>query len=294
MSIGNRNYIKMLFSVIIPTYKDGNSLFFVKCLESLSKQTLGVENYEVIICDNNEILGEYKNLGGNFKVIHEPSPGSYSARNAGLNIAKGKYIAFTDSDCYVSDDWLEKGREILDSGADRIAGNIILYNADGSEGSVFSRAYEKAFSFNQKGNAENGSSVTANLFARRELFDLVGYFNDELFSGGDFEWNKRATDKGLSIVYSSEVIAFHPIRDSFKKLILKRKRAMGGVYSQFSFKNMMRLLVPPLKTAMHIYRRDDLTFFEKIGAISVYYFLNVYSFYCILLFKYGLSTPPRS
>ena len=69
---------------------------------------------EVIIIDNGSTDGTYEFLQERVKEIETETfcllqcltPGSYAARNEGLRVASGDYVAFTDSDCLVSSDWL--------------------------------------------------------------------------------------------------------------------------------------------------------------------------------------------
>jgi glycosyltransferase involved in cell wall biosynthesis len=94
-------------SIIIPVYNAG--LFIEKCLRSCVEQDINPEEYEIIVINDGSndnthriislIMAEYSNL----VFIDKPNGGVSSARNAGLNIAKGEYVWFVDAD-----DWIEK------------------------------------------------------------------------------------------------------------------------------------------------------------------------------------------
>ena len=93
-----------LISVIVPVYN--SELFLSKCLSSIINNTYN--NLE-IICVNDgstdksyEILNEFANKDSRIHIINKINGGSARARNEGLNIAKGKYIAFIDSDDIIS------------------------------------------------------------------------------------------------------------------------------------------------------------------------------------------------
>ena len=97
------NNIKV--SVIIPVYNVEK--YLRECLESVINQTL--KDIE-IICINDgstdksyEILKEYAKLDHRIRILNQSNMGQSAARNRGLEIAKGKYVYFMDSD-----DWLEK------------------------------------------------------------------------------------------------------------------------------------------------------------------------------------------
>lgn len=93
-----------LISVIVPVYNVEN--YLRKCLESIINQTY--KNLEIILIDDGstdnsgKICDEYAAKDNRIKLIHKPNGGLSDARNAGLEIAKGEYIGFVDSD-----DWLE-------------------------------------------------------------------------------------------------------------------------------------------------------------------------------------------
>ena len=94
-----------LISIIIPVYKV--EPYLERCLDSVVGQTY--RNLEIILVDDGspdrsgEICDEYAAHDGRIIVIHQENQGVSAARNAGLDIAKGDYILFVDSD-----DWLEK------------------------------------------------------------------------------------------------------------------------------------------------------------------------------------------
>lgn len=93
-----------LISVIVPVYNVEKLL--PKCLDSILAQTH--ENLEIILVDDGTkdrgglICDEYAARDSRIKVIHKENGGLSSARNAGLDIARGEYIGFVDSD-----DWIE-------------------------------------------------------------------------------------------------------------------------------------------------------------------------------------------
>lgn len=93
-----------LVSVIVPIY--GVDDYLSKCVDSIINQTY--KNLEIILVDDGgkdkcpEICDEYAGKDGRIKVIHKKNGGLSDARNAGIDIAKGEYFVFIDSD-----DWVE-------------------------------------------------------------------------------------------------------------------------------------------------------------------------------------------
>ena len=110
--------IRPLISVIIPIYNMEN--YLGKCLDSVVGQTLS--NIEVICVNDGstdsslDIIKDYASKDKRITVVNKSNGGPSSARNAGLEVAKGDYISFIDSD-----DWIERNtyeivlKEIADS-----------------------------------------------------------------------------------------------------------------------------------------------------------------------------------
>lgn len=92
-------------SIIVPVYNVEK--YLRRCLDSIVAQTF--TDWECICVDDGspdgsgKILDEYAAKDKRFVIIHKENGGVSSARNAGLDIARGEYVTFCDSD-----DWIEK------------------------------------------------------------------------------------------------------------------------------------------------------------------------------------------
>src|SRR5262245_50422661 len=100
-------------SVIIPVYNDTERLR--TCLTALADQTYPRDRYEVIVVDNGSTIPPRSLVESfpGFVFAEESKPGSYAARNRGLQIARGDVLAFTDSDCIPDRHWLAAGEREL-------------------------------------------------------------------------------------------------------------------------------------------------------------------------------------
>ena len=98
-----------LISVIIPVYNVG--AFLQPCLDSLMAQTY--QNLEILLIDDGstdgsgELCDAYAQKDARFHAIHKENGGVSSARNLGLDMAQGEYIALIDADDYVLPDYFE-------------------------------------------------------------------------------------------------------------------------------------------------------------------------------------------
>lgn len=93
-----------LVSIIIPAYNIKD--YLVRCVDSVLSQTY--QNIEIILVDDGStddtprLCDIYSEKNTNIKVIHKSNGGLSDARNHGIDIAKGEYLMFVDSD-----DWIE-------------------------------------------------------------------------------------------------------------------------------------------------------------------------------------------
>ncbi|MBR2786193.1 MAG: glycosyltransferase [Clostridia bacterium] len=98
-----------LISVVVPIYNVEN--YLNKCVTSIINQSY--TNLEIILVDDGSSDGcpsmcdNFKSEDSRIIVIHKENGGLSDARNAGIDIAKGKYITFVDSDDYIEKDMIE-------------------------------------------------------------------------------------------------------------------------------------------------------------------------------------------
>lgn len=130
-----------MVSVIVPIYQV--EAYLPKCLDSILAQTF--TDYELILVNDGtkdksaDIMAAYAQRDARIHLIHKENGGLSSARNAGLAIAKGKYIAFVDSDDYIEPTMLEDTvRAAEEMGADQVLFNYRLVDAQGEHGPYLS------------------------------------------------------------------------------------------------------------------------------------------------------------
>lgn len=98
-----------LISVIVPCYNVEE--YLPRCVESVLNQTY--RNLEILLVDDGspdrcgEICDGYAAVDSRVKVIHKENGGLSDARNVALDVMKGEYVTFVDSDDYVAADYVE-------------------------------------------------------------------------------------------------------------------------------------------------------------------------------------------
>lgn len=116
-------------SVIVPVYKVEK--YLNKCVDSIINQTL--EDIEIILVDDGspdncgKICDDYAQKDNRIVVIHKTNGGLSDARNAGLEVARGEYIGFVDSDDYIAPEMISLLYGVCKKNSTDIAGCDLAY-----------------------------------------------------------------------------------------------------------------------------------------------------------------------
>ncbi|ANQ52082.1 glycosyltransferase [Flammeovirga yaeyamensis] len=213
-------------SVIIPTHNRQDLV--VELTESILHQDFDNSKYEVIIvcdgCVDNtvQILREkYEHLD-RWTIIEVQQAGPAKARNSGAELAKGKYLAFTDDDCVADPDWLTT----ISSTFDR-RGDVL-----GLEGLTYTDKKNVTPLTHQIENLSGNPALpTCNAAFRKDIFQELNGF-DESFpfahnEDADFAW--RLKERGTTL-FLKEMKIYHPPR---KEKLSKLKGRMRILESEF-------------------------------------------------------------
>ena len=182
--------MKPKVSVIVPIYNVEK--YVGKCIESIINQTL--KEIEIILVNDGStdksgiIAEEYEKLDKRIKVINQDNAGQGQARNVGINVSKGEYIGFIDSD-----DWIDVNMY------ECLYKSIIKNNAD--IGVCSRRGYD-----------ENGSIAHTKLVEDNEIFDIDKNIGDYVVKHLFYPHTVSACNK----LYKSDLIKKNNI--SFKSV----------------------------------------------------------------------------
>lgn len=235
-----------MFSVIIPVYKDKDRLLL--CLEGLKNQSFSKSDFEVIVVNNepgyNFQISEFESFGLNLIILNEEIPGSYAARNKGVNEAKSELIAFTDSDCIPDLDWLKNAWDYfikdLNEEIGIVTGIVPLFFKDNNR-LTNAEVYEKYTGFNFEAYVKEGTCGAGNWFSYRKTLLEFGGFNSTLKSNGDTELSSRISKK-YKIIFDPKIIVHHPARYKTKDIVYKYRRLIGGAYNRRFEKRKFKFL----------------------------------------------------
>lgn len=221
-------------TVIIPVWNGEQDLSH--CLRALEAQTLAREAFEVLVVDNgstDSTAAVARGFAG-VRVLDEPAPGSYNARNTGLAAAQGRYVAFTDADCRPTPDWLGEALSACRANSDAgvVGGRIDLFGE--TDRPSLAELYERTFAFRQDEVIASGRCTTANWISPRVVLEGLGGFDGALKSGGDYALSLRIAASGKAMIYEDRMVVLHPARATLAALAKKRRRTVGGRWTMFS------------------------------------------------------------
>ena len=213
-------------SVIVPAYNAEKDI--ANLIESVLDLDYPDELLEIIIVDNNsndrtkDIVKQYP-----VKLLEEKNiQSSYAARNLGIRNSKSEIIAFIDSDCIATPQWVKEGvKTLVSESVDLVGGQVeFIYSEHKTSAELYDSITNMQIESNIRGR---NVAKTANLFVKSSLFDKVGMFPDRVKSGGDVQWTANATGNGFYLVYAPNAIVKHPAR-SLKSLLKKQYRVGKG------------------------------------------------------------------
>lgn len=248
-------------SVIVPHYNDNERC--VKLVDEMLRQHENWPYFELIVVDNGSdvplSLPEHPAL----QLLLCSTPGSYAARNLGVQHAKGEILAFTDSDCMPDKSWLPTIKNFFAKEQNTnklLAGRVQMFPAQKGRENLY-EAYDCLLGLDQENFVKRGYAITANLVFLRKVYDTVGGFDSARLSGGDAAFVRAAVRLGSELVYVKEAVVHHPARNSFKAYDKKNRRTIGGQIRCGSLKSRMlftiRNLFPPVVEVVKVLRKES-------------------------------------
>lgn len=216
-----------LVSVIIPV-KD-RAVELQRCLDSLSSLNYPRENIEVIVVDDGSI-DNCVDIAKNWGAVVMPSGGKglgpSTARNVGAVAAKGEILAFIDSDCTASTQWLNQLIPAFgDSEVAAVGGQV-----EGLKNSSALDRYEATMSSlslgSRRRSAKNEKDTfylpSCNLLVRKTIFQKLRGFKQAMHVGEDVDLSYRLRDKGWRIAYLPEGAIHHEHRSNYTSFMARR------------------------------------------------------------------------
>lgn len=204
-------------SVITPAYNAAD--YITAALDSVFAQTFTA--YEVIVINDGspdtlkleQVLAPYLRR---IIYLQQENRGAAAARNAGLRIARGRFVAFLDAD----DFWLPAYLTSQINFSETSKADLVYADAELLGDSQFSgRTYMETAPSSGEVTAESllalrCNVITSGVVARRQPIIEVGMFDETIRRGHDFDLWLRLAKHGASITYQRKVLLKHRILES--------------------------------------------------------------------------------
>lgn len=298
---GQANSIKLenttAFSVVVPTFDREDSLArtITSILNMRTSELPGL--FELLIVDNNP-SSPIRNLVESFaqeagfpiRYIPEPRRGVSRARNTGVKMSNGDYVAFVDDDCTVHPDWLlNLMNAFITKECDIVQGKVLLEFEDLNLPEWVDDSDMANFALFDPGNdvTRPHTIMTGNAGIRKSVFEKYGFFDVRLGPGAagsaeDLEFFRRIENEGLHILYVPDVVVYHRIIKErlTKEALLDRYYKMGcgimvsGIDSGNTHVEIIRLvwkiLARSVKSFFYGLARSEIKKFKQMKKIALY------------------------
>ena len=244
-------------SIVIPVKDRAADLR--NCLTSLAQLDYPQDKLEVVVVDDgssDETPAVARELGAILLVSGAVGGGPALARNKGAAVASGEILAFIDSDCTASADWLS---DLLPAFFDEKLAAVGGWVDGMHHGSALDR-YEAVMSSLNLGRREMSGGAggdtfylpSCNLLMRKSAFAAAGGFRSELQVGEDVDLTWRLRDAGWKIQYMPSGTVYHAHRSSTWPF-MKRRFDYGtseGMLQQLHPVRGKKMLLPPMLTSI--------------------------------------------
>lgn len=220
------NIHKTKVSIVIPCRNEEK--YIGQCLDSMVKQSYGIENIEIFVVDGCSedntihIIKEFEKIYNSIRLINNPKRVAPYAMNLGVRAATGEIIIIFGAHAYMEKEYVEKCVENLKDESIVCVGGKIVNISENETADVISMAMASPFGV---GNALFRYSDTKQLVDtvafgayKKAIFEKIGLFDEEFVRNQDDELNFRVTKSGGLILLSPDIISHYYTRGSFSKL----------------------------------------------------------------------------
>lgn len=228
-------------SIVVPTYN--RAAWLAEALESLIRQeTHDRFSFEIVVVDNGStdqtasvVQQVARESQRPIHYFYEPRPGDAVARNAGVRVATGQWIAFFDDDQIADPQWLYELYDVAcKRGAHVVGGPVHLLLTEEQYrwcGPLLRRLFRETRLYKRvQPYGPKHLPGTGNALVKRQVFDAVGMFREDFREGGsDIEFFDRARRQGYSVWYTPAAIIRHRVPpERFSPEYLRWEALSGG------------------------------------------------------------------
>jgi GT2 family glycosyltransferase len=192
--------VKIDVTIAIAVHK--SEKYISTCIGSLLAQT--IKDFEILIIEDppfdrtKRIIDSFEDQRIRY-LRNQRKLGISGSRNECVRWARGKYIFFTDSDCVVSEDWVEEGLKCF-----------LRPECFGVEGKTYyvSEGYKPTYSDRVIENQYGGQFMTCNIAYKKDIIEEIGGFDERYTYMEDRDLALRAMKQG-KICFNPKMLVYH-------------------------------------------------------------------------------------
>ncbi len=214
-------------SIVIPCLNEKH--YILRCLDSIAFQSYPSHLITTYVCDGNsddgtkEIINDYTNKHHQFALLNNIKKTTPFALNMGITHSEADIIIILGAHSELDKDFvLQSVLSFEIDPAIRCTGGVLENVYENSTSQIIGAAMSSSFGVGnahfRTGNKSGYVDTVAFGAYKREIFEQVGLFDEELIRNQDDEFNFRITKAGYKIYLNHEIKCRYFVRASFKKL----------------------------------------------------------------------------
>lgn len=234
-------------TIVIPVFNSEKYVSF--CLDHIMKIEYPQGSLSIVVVDNGStdnsvnIIEKYDVL-----ILKEPIANVSKLRNTGASSSKSDFIAFIDSDCCIDKSWLNHGIEILKS--DKTIGILGAYYSVSPSASWLEDTW---CSFRKNVSGDVSFLSAGNMLMRRNVFNIVGGFSEQLISGEDYELGQKVRKLGYRVVCDPLMKTVHLGNPKSMADLIAKERWYGlGMFDTIKHGELSRPLILVLFVILNV------------------------------------------
>jgi succinoglycan biosynthesis protein ExoA len=216
-----------IVSIVVPCRNEAAQI--EACVRSILAQQVDLAKVELIVADGmsndgtREILDRFAAQDPRLRIVDNPRQIVSSGLNAAIREAHGQIIIRFDAHTEYAPDYVQQCLEVLqETGADNVGGPWVA-RGKGYSGLAIAAAFQSSFAFGgARGHDPEYEGELDSVYLgcwRRELFQRIGYFDEELVRNQDDEFNLRLVRSGGRVWQSPRIRSWYQPRSSLKDLL---------------------------------------------------------------------------
>jgi len=288
--LSHNNHTLPLVSIVIPMFNEIDNI--ERCIDSISSQDYPQEFIEIVVVDGGSTDGsrervvELSKKHSNLRMRANPDRLTPKSLNIGIKDANGDVVIILGAHTTLKKDFVSQNIKYMNQKKVKCVGGTQINIGESYIHQAIGNAMGSPFGFPSAHyrywKKEKFVDTVVYAAYKKELFDEIGYFDEELFISEDAELNWRIRKAGYKIFYTPKIVSYYTPRKSLPALIKQLFRygilRVNVIKKHFDAARLIHL-VPALfillTAALLILSFSDKVFFDLLITVWGLYLLTV-------------------